>query len=100
MGDRCSLCNNQGIIILNGNIDDHITNHGMDLWNAYKWLKDYSMFPGPGGWLNQTSKFIHCVKWVDLINLKYEKYHKRGKEQKASFMKRFGNMLKEKRGKK
>ena len=41
------------------------------MFEAYKFLKEYQIFPVSGGLLKQASKFLACIKLCDLINFKY-----------------------------
>ena len=66
-----------------------ITTDGVDLFEAYKTLKDYNIWPMEGGTMNQTSKFLHCVKWVDLINLKMTNIVEKEKKAKSDLISKF-----------
>jgi len=47
-----------------------INRDGQDLFRAYSWLKNYNQLPEPGGWANQTGKFIRAVEFCDLVVVK------------------------------
>lgn len=90
----------KGIKVVYGDIKDYISDDAIDLWNAYKWLKEYHSFPILGGWTEQSSKFIRCVKLIDLVNLRYTHYLEADKKVKADFAGKFNNMMGSRRGKK
>lgn len=72
LGDGCAFCGEDGTILLEGNLWEHVTDEGFDLFEGYKYLQDYQIFPVSGGWTEQSSRFLHCVKWCDQVNLKYK----------------------------
>lgn len=37
------------------------------MFRLYIWLKNYGLFPSPGGFLTQSAKFIRAVEWMDLV---------------------------------
>lgn len=38
-----------------------------EVFRAYKWLRKYNQFPFPGGWMEQSARFINTVEFIDLI---------------------------------
>jgi len=74
-------------------VSNLITTAGADLFEAYKTLKDYKIFPMAGGTMDQTSKFLHCVKWVDLINLKMTNIIDQEKSAKADLISKFNKNM-------
>ena len=97
MGDGCAVCGYRGKIIVKELVKSlliGIDNDLVILWNAYKLLKEYNVFPASGGWLDQTSKFIHCVKWCDIVNLKMANSSGKEKDQKAELLKKSGMKIK------
>lgn len=66
----------RGEIIYDSKPDKVITNAGIGLFKAYKFLKNYSTWPVDGGVIKQTSKFIKAIEYMDGINSQYEKWEK------------------------
>ena len=97
LGDGCAVCGYRGKIIVKGLVKSLLTeidNDLLPLWSAYKILKEYSVFPCAGGWLDQTSKFIHCVKWCDIVNLKMANSAGKESNDKAELLKKSGMKIK------
>lgn len=92
-GYNCEYCNYKGVILKEGPASKLITTAGADLFEAYKDLKTYNTWPVAGGTLNQTSKFLHCVKWVDLINLKMGNIIEDENKARAEIIKKFNKNL-------
>lgn len=68
--DGCPTCDDKGTIYIKGKIQDTLTGDARVLFEAYAFLKDYNIWPDAGGMKNQNSKFLHCVKYCDMVNLK------------------------------
>jgi hypothetical protein len=70
LGDGCRECK-KGFIQQRGRPGDLVTGEGMDLFEAYQWLKNYSQFPAPGGYLQQSAAFVDAVRWCDSVHVGY-----------------------------
>jgi len=63
-------CGDKGKVYHKGKTIAQITtNDGIDLFEAYCFLKEFKIFPAPGGLIEQSSRFLRCIKWIDMINL-------------------------------
>lgn len=73
LGEKCDSCANEGWIQEQGSPPSHLTSDGRDLFHAYRMLKDYGVFPVPGGWLQQTHKFLRAVSICDQVHGMYSR---------------------------
>ena len=89
LGDGCQECGNDGGLEWTGKVEDLITRDGLDLFESYKWLKNYSQFPVEGGMFGQSSKFIACVNWCDSVDFKFRQYLEKAEKVRADFQKKF-----------
>lgn len=74
-----------------------ITKSGQTLFELYKFLKNYKKWPIENGLIKQSSKFLHCLKWCDLVNLKQAELAQKEKEEKAGFAQNFSKMMSSKK---
>ena len=98
LGDGCKQCGDRGILKHTGRLADSITKAGYSLFEQFKFLKSYNIWPVDGGLIRQSCKFIACIKWCDLVNLKLEEQAKKDKDAKAGFADKFQKMLGSKKG--
>lgn len=77
----CPECDGQKKLFIEGKPLDSVTRAGNLLFEAYKFLKTYSVWPVEGGILKQSSKFIRCIRWCDFVN--YTSKDQTDKENKA-----------------
>ena len=54
-----------------------VTEEGADLFDAYRWLKNYGHLPVPGGIMQQSAAFVDAVAWCDAVNAAFIEYRDR-----------------------
>jgi len=70
------------MVSIEGEITEYLTDDGLDLFDSYKFLKKYNIFPNDGGAFHQDSRFLHCIKWCDMISFKMSEV--KTKKEKAT----------------
>lgn len=69
MGAKCKECNNKGVVTYDGEVE--INGHGYELYEAYKMLRNYQIWPINAGLKNQDCVFIDAIEHIDFINGRY-----------------------------
>jgi len=87
-GDGCENCDH-GKNYVDEFVMDTVTQDGAAFFKQYQYLKNYSIFPRAGGLMDQDAKFIRCVDYCDLINLRLEKI----KEAKSNEIKKMARAI-------
>lgn len=100
LGDGCKRCGERGYKERRVKPLEIVTEKGFSLFKAYKWCKNYNIFPISGGLINQSAKFVRAVEICDIIAVKYEKIKNGYKEMQAKQAEQFQRMLGSKRGRK
>lgn len=67
LGDGCQECK-KGFIRQERRPGALIGPEGSDLFQAYKWLKNYGTMPVPGGLMEQAAAFVDAVEWCDSVH--------------------------------
>jgi len=60
-------------------------------------LKDYNHLPVEGGMMDQSIRFLRCVEWCDLINLKMKNEATKQEKITQGFAKKFNKIFKKKK---
>ena len=67
LGTGCEKCNREGFLETPGKPEQHITEKGTELFEAYVTLKQYNIWPDVGGLYDQSANFVHVVRFCDRI---------------------------------
>lgn len=92
MGEGCQNCHNRGNIYHAQKVEEYINKEGFDLFESYKFLKEYKIFPEAGGALDQKARLLHCIQWVDLVKLKGGEFVEKKRKATADLHKKFTNL--------
>jgi len=93
LGTGCLDCGGRGHKKVNDRPLDIVTKEGDTLIKAYKWLKNYSIFPVDGGLQNQSAKFARAVEYCDIVNSSYHKLKEDLKSETAMKIQAMNNMM-------
>ena len=72
--NKCKACNDKGATIQTKPTQDLITDDGLTLFEYYKFLKNYNIWPEDGGLSKQPAIFIKTIKYCDAVIAKFNMY--------------------------
>lgn len=93
-GVGCQVCAGRGFKRITVKPLDFVSNDGFHLFSAYKWLKNYSIFPIADGLEKQSVKFVRAVEFMDIVNNATIKNKEESKTDKAREIENMASMLK------
>lgn len=70
IGSGCEKCSNKGHFIQELTPEKLITDDAQDLFKGYIWLDKYNIFPGSGGIMDQSVRFMRAVEFVENVTAK------------------------------
>lgn len=80
LGEKCDVCGDRGWILESVPPEQLLTEDAGELWEGYRFLRDYGIFPVPGGLVNQAARFLSTIRLCDRVNGVYVAYMRKKME--------------------
>ncbi len=82
LGEKCGACGETGWVWETQRPTWRLSPGAGPLFQAYRLLKEYKVFPVEGGQMKQSAVFLAAIHYCDLVHTLYAEKKKKEQEQK------------------